>query len=165
MISMLNVWHLARRQAPLLSLARHGLRRAGLEHGGQGIGKTGESEVVAVPGTTVMAAGTTATSSGRLADERADDQHAAAAILARAADTAPAELALPDGCRIRPQADDLDRQCRLLPPTGPPTKAHRLDCRLARQSIRSSPMPAALARAPGASGRAARWVLVLTTME
>ena len=50
---------------------------------------------------------------------RAEDQTAATEILARAADSAPAELPLPDGRRMCPRAEDLDRLRRLLPQAAP----------------------------------------------
>jgi DNA-binding XRE family transcriptional regulator len=54
---------------------------------------------------------------------RAADQAAAAGILASAADSAPPELSLPDGRRVRPGPEDLDRLRHLLPqaPAGRPS--------------------------------------------
>jgi hypothetical protein len=54
---------------------------------------------------------------------RVGDRAAAVEILERAADSAPAELPLPDGRRMRPRAEDLDRLRRLMPQTAPRGKA------------------------------------------
>jgi DNA-binding transcriptional regulator YiaG len=53
--------------------------------------------------------------SGARLEVRAGDQAAAAEILARAVDSAPAEMPLPDGRRVRPRPQDLEQIRRLLP--------------------------------------------------
>jgi DNA-binding XRE family transcriptional regulator len=54
--------------------------------------------------------------SGARLEVRAGDQIAAAGILVRAVESAPAEMPLPDGRRVRPRPQDLELIRRLLPP-------------------------------------------------